>query len=269
MIADWLGQPSLALGFTERIAAVGAVLASLELLARPAVLRADGLLSWPVARLRSARLSAGPAAAVLDPLLATPGVYALGAVRAAGGTVVVLAPSGSVPSVAALTVTALSSLLLMTRTSYGNDGADQMLLLVLVPSALARLVGSDRALTYALWFIAVQCCLAYVTSGLGKVAGRSWRDGTGLVGVLTTRTYGRPTLARLLRQRLGLARLLSWWVIAVEVAFPLVLVAPRPVVVLLLAAGLTFHVTTAVVMGLNSFVWAFLAAYPALVYLVW
>jgi hypothetical protein len=36
---------------------------------------------------------------------------------------------------------------------------------------------------------------------------------------------------------------------------------------LLLAWGVSFHIATAITMGLNCFVWAFLSTYPAFIYL--
>jgi hypothetical protein len=44
------------------------------------------------------------------------------------------------------------------------------------------------------------------------------------------------------------------------------LIAPRPLAILLLLSGIAFHVTAAIAMGLNTFLWSFLATYPALVY---
>ena len=35
-----------------------------------------------------------------------------------------------------------------------------------------------------------------------------------------------------------------------------------------LAAGLAFHTANAMVMGLNTFLWAFEATYPAIIYLL-
>lgn len=266
MTIDWAGDPSAALGLVERIAAAGVLLASLELLSRREALRADGLLSWEVARLRSAWLAVGATGAVLQRLLAPPGVYVLCWARMLAAAIVLVAPTASGGSTAALLVAASIGLLLMLRTSYGNDGADQMLLLVLVSSATVRLIGSQDAAEYALWFIALQCLLSYVTSGLGKLAGRSWRDGTGLVGVLTTSTYGMRSAAAALGRRPWLAVLVSWTIILTEIAFPLVLVVPDPWVTVMLAGGLAFHVASAIVMGLNAFVWAFGATYPAIAF---
>jgi hypothetical protein len=50
------------------------------------------------------------------------------------------------------------------------------------------------------------------------------------------------------------------------VSFPVVLVAPREVCWGYLACGVLFHLGTAITMGLNKFVWAFLALYPAALY---
>ena len=257
------------LGLVERIGAAGVLLASLELLSRRGALRADGLLSWEVARLRSARLAVGATGAVLQRVLAPPGIYVLCWVRMLAAVIVIVAPTATGGSAAALFVAASIGLLLMLRTSYGNDGADQMLLIVLVASASVRLIGSQDALEYALWFIALQCLLSYVTSGLGKLAGRSWRDGAGLVGVLNTSTYGMRRVAASLERHRGLAVLLSWTIIVTEIAFPLVLVVPDPWVAVMLAGGLAFHVASAIVMGLNAFVWAFGATYPAIAFLAW
>jgi hypothetical protein len=259
----WLDNPSVTLAVTERMAALGVILGSLEMLARPRALAEQGMLSWPVSRLRSPALAGGRSGALLDPLFNAPGVYALCLVRAMSGVLVLAMPSASTLSICALVVAAVTSLLLMLRTSYGNDGADQMMLIVLLPAAGARLIGDPRAIEYALWFIALQCCLSYFTSGIGKLRGQSWRDGSGIVGILTTRTYGVSSLAWFLKRHRVLAVALSWLVILTEITFPIVFVAPDSWVPFILAGGLGFHIANAFVMGLNGFVWSFGAAYPA------
>lgn len=138
MSFDRFADSFTALGLVERIAAVGLLLTSAELLARPRTLAQDGLLSWQVARLRSPHLVVGRKAPMLDVLLAPPGVYALITTRAVGAGLVLIAPTASGPSMLALAVCAATSLLLMLRTSYGNDGGDQMLMLVIVSSTVAR-----------------------------------------------------------------------------------------------------------------------------------
>lgn len=267
MSLDPFADPSTALGLVERIAAVGLLLASAELLARPRTVARDGLLSWEVARLRSVHLAVGRSGALLDVFLSTPGVYALIATRAIAAALVLATPTGSDLSLVGLVGCAVTSLLLMLRTSYGNDGADQMLLLVVVSSTMVSLTGSSDAVQYALWFIALQCILSYLTSGVAKLSGRSWRDGTGLTGVLTTNTYGKRRLAALLERRRSVAIGLSWTIILTETLFVAVLVVPDRWVLVILIGGLAFHLATAGVMGLNAFVPAFGAAYPAIAFI--
>lgn len=263
----WFPQdPSTVLGLSEHIAAIGLTLSSLELLHRAPALAPTGLLSWPVASLRSPALAVGPFANLLNRCFNPPGIELLCALRLASAILLFLFPSATLPSLLTLTLATLTSLLLMLRTSYGNDGADQMMLIVLIPATLARWTGQPRAITYALWFIAMQCCLSYLTSGIAKVKGKSWRDGTGLTGVLSTRTYGIPALARLFRSVPALATASSWAIILTEIGFPVILIAPPSWVPWILAGGFSFHLATAIVMGLNAFVWSFGAAYPALAF---
>ena len=82
---------------------------------------------------------------------------------------------------------------------------------------------------------------------------------------LVQRTFltGAPWLARHLSAHPSLDRLLCWTVIGWEIAFPIVFVAPQPVLVAFLTAGVIFHVSCALLMGLNRFVWAFCGCYPA------
>ena len=55
--------------------------------------------------------------------------------------------------------------------------------------------------------------------------------------------------------------ILGWAVIVFEVSFPLVLLTPLSIAIGILAIGVMFHLGSAAVMGLNSFVWPFPATY--------
>jgi hypothetical protein len=61
------------------------------------------------------------------------------------------------------------------------------------------------------------------------------------------------------------ARLGSWSVLCFECGFPVALLVPS-VTLPWLAVGLLFHVANAYIFGLNRFVFAWLAAYPSLLY---
>jgi hypothetical protein len=152
------------------------------------------------------------------------------------------------------------------RSPYGQDGADQMTVVTFGGLTLAHVSGSPTAGKAFLWFVAGQACLSYMTAGLAKLGSAGWRDGSHLISIFNTQIYGFPQLATYLSTRPALATLLARFVIFAASCFPLVLLAPRPLAILFLLFGIMFHATAAVFMGLNTFLWSFLAAYPAIMY---
>ena len=151
-----------------------------------------------------------------------------------------------------------------SRRQIGGSGAEQLTFIVLVTFGLVTLAGgTDAVRRLGDGFIAAQVLLAYFASGVAKAASPVWRNGGAMTGILSTEGYGLPGLARLLARHPELDKLLCWLVIGWEVAFPLVLIAPKPLMVALLFTGAVFHLSCAIVMGLNRFVWAFCGCYPA------
>jgi len=111
-------------------------------------------------------------------------------------------------------------------------------------------------------FIAAQAALSYLTAGVAKARSAVWRSGRAIPLIVDTDTYGWPWVAGMLAGRPALARSACWTVIVFECLFAGALVAPEPVRLAALAVGLAFHLGCALVMGLNTFVWAFAATYP-------
>ena len=248
---------------------IGTVIGTLELLASRGDFAPTGLFSWELTRLRISRRVPAWRRRFLDALFAR-GVTGLLVVRLGLVVLLVTTPVGGVVHDATLAALVVTTLLLSWRREWGSDGSDQMLVIVLVTMFVGFGPFSDRFLEVAaLAFLCAQACLAYGVAGAAKLLSRSWRSGSALALILDTSTYGHPRSAALLRRHTGLGRVLTWSVVAAELAFGvgLVLVLPAPWAWVLLAWGLAFHVSTAVLMGLNTFVWAFLATYPALIYL--
>jgi hypothetical protein len=153
---------------------------------------------------------------------------------------------------------------LRARRQIGSSGAEQLTFIVLVTFGLVILAGgTEDARRIGDAFIAAQVMLAYFASGVSKAASPIWRNGAAMTGILSTEGYGIPVLASLLAKYPSLDRFLCWSVISWEIAFPLVLIAPKPLMIVLLATGVVFHVSCAITMGLNRFVWAFCGCYPA------
>jgi hypothetical protein len=261
-----------ALVATQILASIGVLISSLELLARPDLLADSSLVSWPVIRLRHRWTSHGRTGRAADLLLAPPGLrWLLGARALAAATLIVVPVAVPAPDpvrVLLLGVVVAGVAIQAFRAPFGGEGADQVSLIVLTTLLLVSLRPTATAMQLGLWFLALQACLAYFASGIYKVTARMWLDGTALIGVLGTRSYGTPTLAAWLGARAATARWLSRGMSLSETLFPLVLVAPASWLPFFLAWGVAFHLTCAVVMGLNCFAWAFIATYPAIAYVV-
>lgn len=250
---------------TEILAGLGVVISSLEILARPEATDDASWNSWRVLRLRRWWSAEGWSGRMFDGFLGHPRYLVGVVVRSVAAAVLVVAgPSGTFRAVL-LWLVAFSLALRGLRTPYGGEGSDQVFLIVCGALAMAATFGGQQV---ALYFIAAQVCLAYFTSGFAKILHADWRDGTALAGVMRTRTWGNEKTARWLAAHPSSCRWLSRALISGEAAFPLVLLAPPPLLPVLIGAGLGFHVLIAFVMGLNCFVWAFAATYPAVVYVV-
>ncbi|MDN4521631.1 hypothetical protein [Mycolicibacterium austroafricanum] len=253
------------------IASVGVAVSAAEELYRLDVFSDSGILSWSVLRFTRRRARLRSVQELAD-LLFRPRAFAalLVAKLAAGLSVVALTIAGSPPRplLAALSAAVLALVLLMKRrTTFGLDGSDHMQVVVFLGATAFLVVPQDSlAATAAVLYVAAQAVLAYVVAGVAKLAGPAWRDGSALGGIMTTKIYGTRWVGEFLTGRplLGLAA--CWAVILFEMGFVAVLFVDQRAMWGLLAVGVLFHASTAVLMGLNGFLLAFTATYPAVAY---
>jgi hypothetical protein len=253
-----------ALDLTERIASLGVVLGAVELFVTRAEMRPGGALDWRYLSRRTVTswFERALRARRLQPLIGYPGVLALAASGLVGAALMAFEPRNPIGPVVCLAV----HVVLSKRHALAADGSDDMLS-VLLGAAILRGLSPDPDVQIAVAvFVAGQAALSYVTSGLSKSQSRLWWTGDGLRGTLTTQTYGHPTLARFLVAHPIVTRVMGPFTIAWESLFPLAIVAgPIPTLVALVIAG-SFHVAAAFVMGLAAFLWAFGAAFPAILF---
>jgi hypothetical protein len=142
-----------------------------------------------------------------------------------------------------------------------NGGSDYMSVLILSSLCVALHPNLTRA---GLAYIAVQLALSYVIAGLVKLRQREWRSGEALGVFLRSTRYGAPAwVARLATPRR--CQLLAIAIIGFETTFPIAFIDPR-VCLGLIGLGLCFHLANALVFGLNRFLFAWAAAYPALLF---
>ncbi len=257
----------MAVGAVERLIAVAVIVCTAELLAQPRVLSDEGLLGWEVARLRHAWFVHGPLSWIMDACCSYPRVLVLLGVRLLLALALLVGVPPGWPHVLLLGALALVWMISFLRVPQGADGADQMITLVLVSLAiagLAAMMGARFAWSVALAFVALQAVVSYATAGIAKATSSSWRSGAALPGIAGTDMYGNRSVARFLQARPRTSRFLARGIIVWECSFVLVLLLPLPWAVLVVASGVAFHLLSAFGMGLNTFLWAFLATYPAL-----
>jgi hypothetical protein len=235
------------------------ILSSLEWLVDMPAWHPTGALGWELHKLRKSRLFRLP---LLDKLF-SPNLMKLWIIARLIAAGLLLITPVSVWMVLVLIVTILSSSLLILRAT--SDGADKMAMVVSV-GALLQTVGEmsgQPMLSAAGWlWTGGQLTIAYATAGVSKIRLAPWRDGRALRGALWSYQYGHRFAPELLRHRV-VAVTLSWAVMSIEILFPLALFAPPEILLAALALLLLLHVGIAVFMGLNTYPWAFAAAYPS------
>lgn len=249
----------LTLRAVSGIGGVAVVISSAELLQLRHEFSDKGLFCW---RENSVHTNT---AHFLRTLYQYPNVLALLMLRLAGGGLCMLSPGRDFLLLGACLVVA-SSLLLTKRGPHGRNGADSFSSVTFVAVALGFLSNDDVVRQEALWFLVAQLCLSYITAGALKLFEPSWRDGSAVRWIVQTESYGHPQVARFIGASSSIAVVTAWLVIGFECAFPLVLVLPLWASWTILVFGLIFHIANAAVIGLNTFLWSFVAIYPAVVW---
>lgn len=163
----------------------------------------------------------------------------------------------------------MSTVLLLIRWRGAfNGGSDFMTLVVLTGVLISQLaqpvVGGALAWKAGLWYITLHAITSYFISGAIKLLQPEWRDGRILTYFLDGGIHGPLVQDSLFRQR-GIAIAASWLFIGWECLFPLALAGPQWAS-LWCGVALVFHLLVFRFFGLNRFVWAWAASFPAIVY---
>jgi hypothetical protein len=151
--------------------------------------------------------------------------------------------------------------------SAGMDGAEYLLTTVSLVLGMTFVLESPQTVRFALFFIAVQALLEYGGAGWWKLSQyRAWTSGANLRTVLRSSHYGNRALEETLVSRMWTLRLAGYCLLSLELSAPLSVVVPLPLAALLLGALLIFHLVTAAIMGLNTFVLAYASTFPAILF---
>lgn len=259
----WLHpDPDQALALAVRLCAVGQLVGLLELALCRSELRDSGFLDWSMignlslrTRTRTGRLIRRQFRRLTPRWLV---VLVLADTLVAGALLIWPA------SVALIAGAVVLQVAILKRHHITIDGSDEMTLVVLGACLLGRIGGDAISYRAAVSFLAAELALAYAVAGFAKATSSHWRSGRAFTVIAQTRMYGQPLVASLVRRHPGVGRAAGYSVVAWESLAFLTLTAPRPVVYALLVAGIGFHVGCAAVMGLNRFLWGFVASYPAI-----
>jgi hypothetical protein len=248
---------------TAQIASAGAALDAAEILATTSAYRTEGVYSWALLRTSNRWSTVGPIARTTDFVFGVPMFASLMAAQLVIALLVItrLAFPFLTAAVAALFVFRIA---IHVRHQIGLDGSDQMHGVVLGALFLGLLSPTAFAQDAAIWFIAFQALLAYLASGIAKLISPAWRSGAAILGIVRTHSYGKASAVRILSGNPRLSAVVCWGTIVFECAFPLIALASPRSCLVILAVGLLFHVGIAATMGLNNFVWSFLATYPSI-----
>jgi len=240
-------DPATALMWTQRVLGIGLLIQSAELLlgrriyGKAGALAGIGNVNW------------------------------LLAVRSVVSVWLIFAPSnaGVMANTAILAVLLISSAWLTLR-SRGPvcGGSDSMFFQVQLGLFVASLGFVNPLLTkLGLGWIAAQSVLSYFLAGVGKIRNAGWRNGAALQHLFVSDgPYVIWVGARGAAKSKLLCALLGWGVVLFELGFPAVLLMPMEGKCIFIGLGLMFHLANAVVLGLNRFIWAWAATYPALLY---
>ena len=180
----------------------------------------------------------------------------------------VLLMSGHLPLAGAVALFLIALLLLFRWRGAFNGGSDFMTLVGLTGLLVAHGVGAYAGMAQGwragLWYVALQALTSYFMSGWVKLLRPEWRTGRALPFFLDTGVYG-PIAANSVLRKPWAARACAWAFTVWEGCFPLALLDIR-LAAAFCAVAAVFHFGVFWYFGLNRFFWAWLATFPAILY---
>ncbi len=252
----------MAIRATELVFAWSLAIQTLEYLRMGKATADEGLWSWPLQR---ADIPNSSIRALLD-VLFQPRVYQLHLLLRLLAAVWLAWQGASLPLIGFLFAGNL--LILIRWRGAFNGGSDFMTLVVLTGLLISQVVGAlgnvELGWQAGFWYIAIQAITSYFMSGAVKLLRPEWRNGSAMTIFLNGAIYGPLLPTHPLRNK-WLAMLGSWDFIVWEILFPFSLLDPR-LAALFCAVAAMFHFLVFWFFGLNRFFWAWLCAFPAIIW---
>jgi hypothetical protein len=252
----------IAIRVTEILLAWSLLIQTLEYLRMGKVTAPDGLWSWSLQR---ADIPNAPVRALLD-VLFKPRVHQLHLLLRVLAVLGLALQGASLALVGFLFVG--NMLILIRWRGAFNGGSDFMTLVVLTGLLISQVLSAwgnaQLGWQAGFWYIAIQAVTSYFLSGAVKLLRPEWRNGSALTIFLNGAIYGPLSATHPLRHK-WLATISAWGFIVWEILFPVSLLDPRLAAVFCAVAAI-FHFLVFWFFGLNRFFWAWLCAFPAIIW---
>jgi hypothetical protein len=173
-------------------------------------------------------------------------------------------------SAALMTLLVVSTVQILIRWRGAFNGGSDFMTLVVLIGLLIGAFGSfagypDLGWRAGILFIAIHAASSYFISGGVKLLNPEWRSGEALGLFLDSGIYG-PLSPKSVFWKRPVAIVCSWAFILWELAVPLAFAHPLFAIVYC-GAGLVFHFLVFWYFGLNRFFFAWLATYPAMIFM--
>lgn len=255
------GEEFLAISWVARLIALAVVLQTIEILMLRASIMDSGVWTWIVLK-QEFTVFPAPLQQFFDHALKYSNFICLLYLQFIIAVSLIIFPT----SIASFYLCGSVTLCCLRWRGTFNGGSDFMTLVVLPATSVALIFQGNPGIEKAcLWYIAIQTCSSYFSAGLSKLRTENWRTGKALIGFLHSAIYQtRNPLDRLIRLPY-IAFLASWMVILFECSFPIALIS-TDFCRFYIGASFAFHLANFYVFGLNRFLFAWMATYPALYY---
>lgn len=147
-----------------------------------------------------------------------------------------------------------------------NGGSDYMTMTVLMGLTFSSVDNTNsNTIKLGLYCIAFQCTFSYFIAGFVKLKNQGWRSGLALKSFLLHSNYLVPRQMKILSKSELIIKISTWAIILWEITFPIIWLIPKITIPALIVA-FGFHLGNYFTFGLNRFVFAWLACYPAIIF---
>lgn len=163
----------------------------------------------------------------------------------------------------------LMSLVLYYRIMGIINGANHKYNLIFISISLAILLRTEYSLHASLIFISICTLLCYFTAGIYKIFERKWRNGEYLLEILNTTIFSSDYVKNKINTNpkySNISKYASIVFITWEISSIIAIFSPQFFFIPYLLLGVIFHLTVAKLMGLNTFLWSYVASYPAVIF---